>query len=71
MTPSQTQRSRRSEGNARLERSDVVASDVPGAVVVSVIVPLAPGCTVVELQDMPTGSVPQLKLMGLLNPRML
>ena len=38
---------------------------------VRVIEPDAPGKIVAEVQVMPTGRVPQLMAMGLLNPRML
>ena len=54
-----------------LSEADVLARDVPGAVVVRVSEPDAPGCTVAELQETPTGSVPQLRLMELVKPRML
>jgi hypothetical protein len=54
-----------------LSKEDDVELVVPGAVVLSERLPVAPGTTVVELQDMPGGTVPQLKLIGLLNPRML
>jgi len=54
-----------------LSEADVEATDVPGAVVVKVSEPDAPGFIVIELQEMPTGRVPQLSRMGLLNPRML